>query len=60
MTSRRPRPADGGDASGLSRLGRDVQQQLRLLGAALDSAANAVFITDAEGRIKYLNQRSRR
>jgi diguanylate cyclase (GGDEF)-like protein/PAS domain S-box-containing protein len=32
------------------------QQQLRLLGAALSSAGNGVFITDRRGRIQWLNQ----
>lgn len=31
------------------------QQQLRLLGTALASAGNAVFITDRRGRIQWLN-----
>lgn len=32
------------------------QQQLRLLGTALASAGNGVFITDRRGRIQWLNQ----
>ena len=32
------------------------QQQLRLLGTALASASNGVFITDRRGRIQWLNQ----
>lgn len=31
------------------------QEQLRLLGTALSSAANGVFITDARGRIQWIN-----
>lgn len=34
---------------------RDIQQHLHLQGAALDSAANAVVITDREGRIIWVN-----
>jgi len=32
------------------------QQELRLQGVALNSAANAIFITDREGRIQWVNQ----
>lgn len=34
---------------------RDIQRHLHLQGAALDSAANAVVITDREGRIIWVN-----
>ncbi len=34
---------------------RDIEQHLRLQSAALESAANAVVITDREGRITWVN-----
>jgi diguanylate cyclase (GGDEF)-like protein/PAS domain S-box-containing protein len=34
---------------------RLAEQQLRLQGAAMESAANAIFITDREGRIEWVN-----
>lgn len=34
---------------------RNSQEQLRLLGTAIESAANAIFVTDQNGRITWLN-----
>ncbi len=35
---------------------RRVERTLRLQGVAMDSAANAIFITDRDGRIEWVNQ----
>jgi diguanylate cyclase (GGDEF)-like protein/PAS domain S-box-containing protein len=34
----------------------DEQHRLRLLGAAIEVAANAIFITDSRGRIEWVNE----
>jgi PAS domain S-box-containing protein len=56
-----PLRTESGEIVGASTIARDLteqksaHQQLRLLAAALEASANAIVITDASGRIQWVN-----